>query len=266
MKNTATQLGSAFGGTLIRQEDGWFWSDGTREPNVFDRTWNDHFNFSMAAKDAVAVPQFKVQECQELAWVRDGGYGLAENRDGSVGMEFLRRFPERQSEPILSYLVPLSDWEKHTAAIIGVSYSMKDMPKLAEKARSQGYSGPFPAASAKAPAKTKLKVPEPFTKNELLLVADVLNGINTLLVMDAYAWPSYTRSGGDLACDVGEAIGADRLDLKWGVDGASLCNKLKALHPVNCRRLMLGMAEFWNRRDKKARAVFDRLVQELNGD
>jgi hypothetical protein len=29
---------------------------------------------------------------------------------------------------------------------------------------------------------------------------------------------------------------------------------------------MLGMAEFWNRRDKKARAVFDRLVQELNGD
>jgi hypothetical protein len=263
---------TVFGGTLTRQRDGWYWPDGTKEPNVSDVTVADRFNFRLSSEDVIEVPEFKTERHPELAWVKDGGYETVESRDGSANQEFLVRFPERRLEPILAYLVPRVDWHKHTAAIVGASYAEQDVPILAERARGFGWEWPATPARAKSPAPPAAGETEPFSRNELMLVAEVLSGINSLLVMNEHAWRSYTGSddpavvNNRLAWEVSDAMAADRLDQKWGVEFNGLRRKLTALHPMGRRLLMLGVAEFWNRAgDEKADEVFDRLLRELNG-
>jgi hypothetical protein len=263
---------TVFGGTLTRKQDNWYWPDGTKEPKVSDFTVADRFNFRMASEDAIEVPEFKAESHPELAWVKDGGYETVESRDGSANQEFLVRFPERRLQPILAYLVPRRDWDKHTSAIVGVSYAEQDVPILAGKARSFGWEWATTPARAESPAPPADGETEPFSRSELMLVADVLNGINSVLVMDEHAWGCYTGSddpavvNNRLAWEVGDAMAADRLDQKWGVEFNGLCRKLTALHPMGRRLLILGVAEFWNRaEDAKADEVFDRLLRELNG-
>ena len=143
---------TVFGGTLTRQQDGWYWPDGTKESNVSDVTVADRFNFRLSSEDVIEVPEFKTERHPELALVKDGGYETVESRDGSANQEFLVRFPERRLEPILAYLVPRVDWHKHTTAIVGVSYAEQDVPILAERARSFGWEWPSTPARAKSPA------------------------------------------------------------------------------------------------------------------
>ncbi len=263
MAQAAPEGVAVFGGTLERKDDGWYWRDGVREDKVRDFTAGELYNFRMASSDVIEVPQFKVDLHPELAWVPAGGYELTLSRDGSANSEFLCRFPERRSEMIMAYLAPKTEWDQQMARVIGVSYNDSDIPALSEKARALGYE--WPASPAKSENQPSSDDPaEPLTKGELGLIADVLNGIDHMLVMDEDTWPRYTNSANYLVAQVADAMAGDRLDQKWDVEYNTVLGKVRRLSPMQLRRLMLGMAEFWNRADDGAEKVFDRLRLEFN--
>ena len=96
--------------------------------------------------------------------------------------------------------------------------------------------------------------------DELRLIADAMNGINHQLVVDEWLWDLYVK-GQHLRYNVYDAICCNRLDLKWGVDGLYLLDKLAALPYEGRALLVLGLAEFWNRCDEtNAESVFERLL------
>jgi hypothetical protein len=254
---------AVFGGTLERKDGGWYWKDGIREAKVSDLTAAELFNFRMASADVVEFPQFKVGLHPELAWVPAGGYQLTPSRDGSANSEFLCRFPERRSEMIMAYLVPKTEWDQQMARVIGVSYNNSEIPALSEKSRALGYE--WPAAPAKSETQPSSDDPaEPLTRGELYLIADVLNGVNRMLVVDEGAWPLYTDSAQHLVAELADAMAGDRLDQKWDVEYNTVICKVRRLSPMQRRHLMLGMAEFWNRADDGAEKVLDRLRLEFN--
>jgi len=215
----------------------------------------------------IEVPRFKVDLHPELTWVTDGGHKMTLSRDGSANSEFLCRFPERRSEMIMAYLVPKTEWDQQMARVIGVSYNDSDIPALSEKARALGYEWPASPATAAPESENQPSSDdpaEPLTKGELGLIADVLNGIDHMLVMDEDTWPRYTNSANCLVAQVADAMAGDRLDQKWDVEYNTVLGKVRRLSPMQLRRLMLGMAEFWNRTDDEAEKVFDRLRLEFN--
>lgn len=258
---------AVFGGTLERKDGGWYWKNGIREAKVSDLAAADLFNLRMASANVVEVPQFKVELHPELAWVPAGGYGMRQSRDGSANSELLCRFPERRSEMIMAYLVPKTEWDQQMARVIGVSYNDSDIPALSEKARALGYE--WPASPARPPAESETRPSsddpaEPLARGELCLIADVLNGINHMLVMDEATWPRYTDSAHYLVAQVADAMAGDRLDQKWDVEYNAVIRKVQRLSPLQRRHLILGIAEFWNRTDDGAEKVLDRLRLEFN--
>ena len=258
---------TVLGDTLERKDGGWYWKDGVKEEKVHDLTTADLFNFRMASSDVIEVPQFKVQMHPELGWAASRGYELTFSRDGLANSEFLLRFPERRAERIMAYLVPKTEWDLRMARVIGVSYNNSDIPALSEKARALGYE--WPASLAKPPAKSETQPSsndpaEPLTRGELYLIADVLNGIDRMLVVDEGAWRLYTDSAQPLVGELADAMAEDRLDQKWDVEYNTVIRKVRRLSPMQRRHLILGMAEFWNRADDGAEKVLDRLRLEFN--
>ena len=270
MKPTANDVLTAFNRTLTRLENGWHWPDGSKEDKVSDHTFDKLHDFGIRSNKVVEVPVFEAESDPTLAWVGGNGYPKDRTTEVSVVWKFLMRFPEKRKEPVSAYLVPITDWENRASTVTGCRFHAKDIPYLAAKTKTFGYEWPAPSQPQLNPAAQR-ELQKPFTRQELKLVADALNGIHRQLVMDDSLWGTYTASVDDtqtntnLASDIGEAMAGDRLDLKWDVEFNELINKLKVLMASERRILLLGMVEFWNRRnDDNLESLFDRLLAELN--
>lgn len=74
-----------------------------------------------------------------------------------------------------------------------------------------------------------------FTEAEALLLCDALNGI---------AWQPAVRPPLDL--DISEAIALEGLAMKWGIDGKSLVEKLRALDDTAATAVMLAVKRWWS--------------------
>ncbi len=74
-----------------------------------------------------------------------------------------------------------------------------------------------------------------FSNEELGLMVDACNGA---------IW--YAHSIQHLPLEIADAIELDRLDEKWGVDGAGLVAKLKALDLLSLCALVDGIERFWS--------------------
>lgn len=84
-----------------------------------------------------------------------------------------------------------------------------------------------------ARARTALR--DQFSVEELGLLADVGNGAR-------YEAQTLTL----LPMQVADAIRYDKLDAKWGVDGAGLAARLTALDALSLAALVDGIERFWN--------------------
>lgn len=74
-----------------------------------------------------------------------------------------------------------------------------------------------------------------FTKAEAALIMDALNGI----MLDQYTFRL-------LWAEVADAIRMDNLDRKWNVDGESLVERLRSLHPAEMMALLDAVERAWN--------------------
>lgn len=121
------------------------------------------------------------------------------------------------------------------------------------------------------------------TRNEKMLIADVLNGCMTLIDAD----PSYLRMmcgensavadaqlygpdakgrievTGIVCCglehEVYDSMRLDRTDEKWDVDGALLLNKIASMPPSTREQIVKRCAEVWQRNDEN----FERDLEAL---
>ena len=234
------------------------------EPRVRDISLNDSYHFTIRGNQFIEVPTFKADLEPALAWTKEGGYRVSESRDSQYVLEFLTRFPQKRKEQIESYLVPIDDWDKRGATLVGLRFSAGDASLLAEKSRSLGYNWPSPSKAGNVTEPECIELPQ-WELNEFKLMADAMIGINVNLATDEQAWDSLTK-GDFLRHDVCDAICCDRLDLKWDVDALCLLGKLKVLSFSERAKLTLALAEFWNRcGDDKAESVFQRLLKQFNG-
>jgi hypothetical protein len=255
---------SCFGGTIHRHPDGWRWSDGSLEPRVSDETFGDAYDFTIRDNQFVEVPLFLADLELDLAWTKEADYEVSESRDPQYVLEFLTRVPQKRKEQIQSYLVPVADWNKRVAAIVGLRFSDEDAELLAEKSRSLGYDWPSPLKPGHVSGEECMEQP-PLELKELKLVADAMNGINIGLTWSEWGWDALIKRN-YLRLEVCDAICCDRLDLKWDVDAVCLLGKLKALSFTGRAMLALALAEFWNRcNDKNQESVFKRLLKDFYG-
>jgi hypothetical protein len=225
---------------------------------------NDSCHFTIKGNNFIEVPVFKAELEPALAWTKEGDYKVSESTDSQYVLEFLERFPQKRKEQIQSYLVPIEDWDKRGATLVGLRFSADDASFLEEKSRSLGYDWPSPAKLRDVSEEESLELPQ-WELNEFKLIADAMIGINVNLATDEQAWDSLTK-GDFLRHDVCDAICCDRLDLKWDVDALCLLGKLKELLFSERATLTLALAEFWNRcGDDNAESVFQRLLKQFNG-
>jgi hypothetical protein len=64
------ELLASLGGTIVRHDDGWRWSDGSLEPKIKDLTLGEIFNFAFRDGIFIEVPVFKAELEVDLAWVK----------------------------------------------------------------------------------------------------------------------------------------------------------------------------------------------------
>jgi len=78
------------------------------------------------------------------------------------------------------------------------------------------------------------------TENEALLIVDVLNGsiLDTLSVRMLWA-------------GVEDAINLDKVDEKWGINGAALVEKLRSLGEIQCLAVVDAAERFWADEDNR---------------
>ena len=78
------------------------------------------------------------------------------------------------------------------------------------------------------------------TENEALLIVDVLNGsiLDTLSVRMLWA-------------GVEDAINLDKVDEKWGINGAALVEKLRSLGEIQCLAVVAAAERFWADEDNR---------------
>lgn len=209
-----------------------------------DLTLGQAFNFACRGRDFIEVPVFKTEQESGLEWVAKRGYELSDSGDPMWIHEFLRRFPKRRKERVMSYLVPCHDWDKAKMTVVGATFAEADEPYLSQKVRSLGGTWPHqPRSTVERYAAPVENIP--LEVNELKLLAHVLNGLNNTLVGDPHAWNSYTGSA-RLLTEVRDGMFLRRMDLEHEVDGNRLLKKLEVLSAAGRRALVLGMAFFWD--------------------
>ena len=84
-------------------------------------------------------------------------------------------------------------------------------------------------------------------KNEFMLVVDSTNGL-ALLDLKSISCKD------QITLNVLDSMGSERLDEKWGVDGAALAAKLDAATEDEFKTLWKNIGEFWERNDRENHA------------
>ena len=96
-----------------------------------------------------------------------------------------------------------------------------------------------------------------FTRNELMLIADVQNGYAI------WGSPGIYLTGG-LAHNVSDGILLDKLNEKWEIDGNGLLEKLNNLSGAAMAALMDTVAQLWH--NSKNKKLWEDLLDELSVD
>lgn len=86
-------------------------------------------------------------------------------------------------------------------------------------------------------ADARRRLRDQFSEGEISLILDALNGTG---FFDEHA-PIF------IDAEIADAISLDRLDAKWGVDGAALVKKLAALSYADKLALVDASERWWNR-------------------
>jgi hypothetical protein len=84
-------------------------------------------------------------------------------------------------------------------------------------------------------------LPGKFTKGELMLMVDVMNG--TMLTAG--------MAGRQLAGNVADGIALDHLDRKWDIDAAVLTQKFESMSIIDLAYLEIWIKAFWDVAHKK---------------
>jgi hypothetical protein len=269
-------LAIVFNGALLRYPDGWRWKDGELAPEISDQLRSHDYDFAVqSAPDTgkcVVVPEFEVANDRALSWVAEGNYEKTTCRDAVSLRKFHKLYPEQGRSKPPAFLVPLDDWRKWGNVVAGASWLDSHTDRIGQKAQSLGVrlqADPAPQERT-SPDPAQNTKPKPLCLNEVMLVADALNGANWWLVMDPEQMDRYVNVGGSmrggcsLVHEVEDAIALNDLDERWEVDGPALIEKLENLPPDLRRKLILGIGEFWDRPDDKSDTVLERLCGQLN--
>lgn len=119
-----------------------------------------------------------------------------------------------------------------------ISFKDIDIERLLEKKAGKGS----PSLTAKRDLEryyvliSQAQFDHDFTDNEMALIYDACNGV---------AFEAITADPG-IQHNVQDAIVQSKLDVKHGVDGEALRQKLKALSPIARWALVEKIEQFWN--------------------
>jgi hypothetical protein len=106
-----------------------------------------------------------------------------------------------------------------------------------------------------------------FTRNEINLIADALNGCGTLIDASESLWNSHLLgepspgSASGLALEISDSISLDQTDEKWGVRRDAILEKIQALSHRETIHLVLTIAKAWDRYQDQA--AWDSLLHSL---
>ena len=136
------------GGTLERREDGWYWSDGTKEPRVEDLHPSSHYNFRIRTYhdgSYVEVPHQVAYENSDLSWVinawdsnklKEGISGDVRDHTlvpGAEGLKIIKKGPG-------VLLVPVEQWDLWANMTpIGALWDKADEEEILHRARQLGW-------------------------------------------------------------------------------------------------------------------------------
>lgn len=164
---------SIFGGTLVRDDAGWTWSDGTPEPRVTDLTASEHFNFRCRQVRGETYVEVLLSAAhadrQMLGWVlsgvedrtfqqaisgdHTGPMVISEDEDGEPELKPMRiepgEDPLKGNEPIISKraipkvaLVPVAVWDRWAKTHpYGATWDTDQQEDIFAIARRLGWSG-----------------------------------------------------------------------------------------------------------------------------
>lgn len=142
---------TSLGGTLVRGDLAWHWSDGTPAPHVEDLTLASHYNFRIRGRgDAkfVEVLYSTASEELDLSWAVEGylkgrfNGGSSGDHTGSIGYPHIHPVTGKplSGSPPKVILVPIEEWDARSSfAPIGACWDREHEEEILAKARSLGW-------------------------------------------------------------------------------------------------------------------------------
>jgi hypothetical protein len=171
-----------FGGRLNRwPSNNWTWLDGEKETRVRLFTFADRYPDLCGDHEYVEVPEPMVKAWPlDLGWIAEAGYRLSpgtdldsSDREQLAGIEegqsqspwmrnpYLRRFAPLEELPPV-YFVPIDDWDKLAAEVIGITWNSGDEAGILEKAASLGREPPQSKRQEVSSKEASVSVPNGF--------------------------------------------------------------------------------------------------------
>ena len=134
----------ALGGTLLRDAQGWHWSDGTREPRVRDLPVAAVHGYRIQAQGGaryVIVPMGRAREEAALDWVRaglaDGLYQRGPDIDAGLRRRDIVGSEDHRVTGTDAVYVPLDDWDRWASSVVlGATWEGKDHAAILERAKA----------------------------------------------------------------------------------------------------------------------------------
>lgn len=137
-------LAAALGGALLRDERGWHWSDGAREPRVRDLPVAAVHNYRIQGGH-VQVPMGRAREEAELGWVReglaDGRYHRGQDVDAGLRRHELAGSEDHRVSGRDAVYVPIEDWDRWARnVVLGATWDLADETAILDRARALGWT------------------------------------------------------------------------------------------------------------------------------
>lgn len=141
-------IASTLGGTLLRDAQGWHWSDGAREPRVRDLPVAAVHGYRIQAQGGtryVVVPMGRAREEPELDWVRagfaEGRYQRGPDVDAGLRRRELAGSDDHRVTGRDAVYVPIDDWDRWARSVVlGASWEAEDEAAILDRAKALGWT------------------------------------------------------------------------------------------------------------------------------
>lgn len=141
-------IASTLGGTLLRDAQGWHWSDGAREPRVRDLPVAAVHNYRIQAQGGarfVVVPLGRAREEAALDWVRaglaDGLYQRGPDIDAGLRRRDIVGSEDHRVAGTDAVYVPHDDWSRWARSVVlDACWEAQDEAAILERAKALGWT------------------------------------------------------------------------------------------------------------------------------